>query len=105
VETADPEITGGTGTKALIEKVAGAVCRRGMALPAVFLLEAHKPLSRLVHSAAQLSQPLLGTLCGASFTAGLLRLLESPYHVELLIREIEKQNSQVVEAHARRGPV
>jgi hypothetical protein len=89
VEPACPERTENLQIEALIEQISTAICRRGMALPAVFLLEAHKPLSRLVHSAAQVSQPLLGALCGGFFTSRLVELLESPRNIELLIQSIE----------------
>jgi hypothetical protein len=49
---------------ALIESLAGNVVRRRLEMPAVFLLEAHRPLSFLASQALLLSAPLLGSFVG-----------------------------------------
>lgn len=73
-----------------IEKLANVVIDRGLASPAIFLLEMHKPLVGLVHAISLIASPALSILFGLNKTAKLLELFKSRSNVEKLICKIEE---------------
>ena len=73
-----------------LKLLASAVSRRGMLTPAIFFLEAHKPLTSFVNFAAHLCAPVLVPLFGRERMGDICRLLEEPDRVEELIQELER---------------
>jgi hypothetical protein len=72
----------------LVERWAQEIVRRRLATPAIFLLEAHKPLGGLGANAVVAFQPLLGSF----LRWNLEELAAFMYHsanIEKLIRRIE----------------
>lgn len=87
----------------LLRRLAGEVSGRGLAVPAIFMLELYKPLMTLLHSACQVSLPLLVPLFGLSLSRKLLLLLESREGIERLIQLIEEPlNGQSASEEASR---
>lgn len=84
-----PEHNRTGNTDALIEQLAAAVHARRMTVPAILLLEAHKPLTSLFHTAAVMSLPMMLPLFGAR-ARELPAFLQSRDNVERLIRRIEE---------------
>lgn len=72
-----------------IKEMAAAIFRRGMTIPAIFFLEAHKPLTAIVNFGANLCAPVLVPLFGSQRIENIHRLLENPELVEKLIVELE----------------
>jgi hypothetical protein len=87
---------------ALIEQWAKKIVARGLATPAVFLLEAHKPISGIGANLAIALQPFLQPLLSMNFEelAGFVSRVEN---VELLERRIEdlEQERQTAESAAK----
>ena len=79
----------GSENQVLIDEIAQAVSRRGLIMPAVCLLEMHRPLAGLLHFAVELGMPLLSLFCGASLARGFEKLLRSPAAVDQLINRLE----------------
>ena len=75
-----------------LQRAADEVCRRGLAVPAVFFLELYKPVTRLLHSGALVCAPLVTALFGARRLELVLSALESPARVERLIVMIEERS-------------
>lgn len=76
-------------TRELIEKVARAVVARGMAVPAILVLESSKPLSFLGSQALHFLEPFVRALMdGATFTL-FAKALEDRENVERLLVRIE----------------
>ena len=72
----------------LVESWARRIVDRGLATPAVFLLEAHKPLSGLGAHAVVAFQPLISPL--VRINAGeLAAFMRDTQNVEMLLRKIE----------------
>ncbi|RMD87643.1 MAG: hypothetical protein D6808_01095 [Candidatus Dadabacteria bacterium] len=68
---------------------AAEICRRGLGVPAIFILEAYKPLVVLAGSGITAAFPLLLPLLGMKRYRELVNLLSDRETVEMLIREIE----------------
>ena len=73
------------------DALADWIIRRGLEVPAIFLLEAHKPLAGLVHGALTAFSPLTKLLAGPGNAAVLENLFESPSGLENLIARIEER--------------
>ena len=73
-----------------IEELARAVHGRGLHGPALFVLEAHRPLAGLAHAALLVSQPLMMVFFGTRLARQALGLLQSDGMVERLIKRIEE---------------
>jgi len=73
----------------LLERFADGITRRGLAVPAIFLLELHKPLSGLGHILAEAFDPLTRCLVGSERAAAVLKLLESRANLEFVITRLE----------------
>ncbi len=74
----------------LLQRFAEGVARRGLTVPAIFLLELHKPLSGLGHLVAEAFDPLTRCLVGSERAAAVLKLLESRDNVEFVITRLEE---------------
>lgn len=72
----------------LIERMAQWVCRHGLAVPAVLLLELHKPLSGIGGALVQFLAPGLEWVLGEQNTEDLAKLLHDRQQVERLIAKI-----------------
>jgi len=72
----------------LIEKLVRGVNEWGMVAPAIFFLEAHKPLSFLASQLLLLSQPTLEPFLGGVVTEYAL-LLEDRENVEAILSRLE----------------
>ena len=75
----------------LIQDLAQRIAQLGLTTPALFFLEAHKPLSFLGSQALLFSQPLLGLLLGDEAVKDYALLLEDRENVDRLLRSLEKQ--------------
>ena len=72
-----------------IEAVARKVVESGLATPAVFMLELHKPLTAVVHTAALAFEPISGALFGFERVRSISALLSDRENIEALIIKIE----------------
>lgn len=72
----------------LVEAWARRLVDRGLAVPAVFLLEAHKPLAGIGAHAVVAFQPLLSAVFSLNF-GEVAAFLRSADNIERLIRRIE----------------
>ena len=78
----------------LLESIAQAIVRRGMAVPAILFLEIHKPLANLLGHAVWVTMPLWALFWSAQTTNALGALLSDPAQIERLIRRIEVLREQ-----------
>ena len=74
----------------LLRRFADGVARRRLTVPAIFLLELHKPLSGLGHLVAEAFDPQTRCLVGSERAAAVLKLLESRDNVEFVIARLEE---------------
>ena len=74
---------------ALIESYARKICSLGLTTPAIFLLEMHKPLTSVFHTAITLAEPVSAPIFGAERIHGLREFLSIRENVELLITRLE----------------
>jgi hypothetical protein len=74
----------------LIERIANRVHRHGMHIPAVMLLELHKPLAGVGAALIQFLAPGLDWILGDRDTENLALLLSDRGQVECLISRIEE---------------
>lgn len=73
----------------ILRSYAKKIHDRGFGIPAILLLEMHKPLVTVAHTALEAGLPLVQPALGSCFGQKLLTLLESRANVELLISYIE----------------
>lgn len=87
----------------LVDRWARRIVERGLATPAIFLLEAHKPLAGLAAQGVLAFRPLLSALSSIDFTevAALLRSVEN---VERLVQRIEELERSSITARRRDPP-
>lgn len=74
---------------ALIESYAQKICSLGLTTPAIFLLEMHKPLVSVFHTAITFAEPVSVPLFGAERIRGVRELLSTRENVEALITRLE----------------
>jgi hypothetical protein len=72
-----------------LDSFADGIVRRGLTVPAIFLLELHKPLTGIGHLVAEAFDPLTRCLLGSERAATVLKLLESRAHVEYVLTRLE----------------
>lgn len=84
--------------KETINTVARYVHGKGLSVPAIFVLELHKPLTGLANAALLAGRPVLHTIFGRNKFQGLEEILESSERVEELIVAIES-----LDAESRKG--
>jgi len=75
------------------EWMAKRIVERGLAAPAIFILESIKPFSFLMNQVAVGVQPFIAPFFGAERYEKLPRFLEKRENIELLIQKIEAQQS------------
>ena len=78
---------------AFVEKIAQKLSRMGLAMPAVLLLEAHKPLAFISSQFLLVAQPTLNLFISPDFTQGMVDLLADPSQLEQLISQLEQRAS------------
>lgn len=78
-----------TEREELLERAATLVVSRGLSIPAILVLEMHRPLAFMLSQAMIALTPLFGPLLGLPRLQKLSRLLAEPGGVEALIHRIE----------------
>ena len=74
----------------LIEEIAQKIVGKKLAMPAILMLEAHRPLGGLFSHFALAFRPLLAMFLGADRAATAAQFAQSPAAIELLINKIEE---------------
>ncbi len=74
----------------LLEKAAQVIVKRRMEVPAILLLEMHKPLANLIGHAVWVTMPVWALFFGVATTNELGALLSDPERIERLIQRIEE---------------
>ncbi len=95
-------MTGERTDKELLEQAAQTIVRRGLEVPAILLLEMHKPLANLIGHAVWVTMPFLALFWGVATTNRLGHLLSDPDCIERLIQRIEELVAQREEAAKRK---
>jgi uncharacterized membrane protein len=72
-----------------IQRMAEEVARRRLEVPAVLLLEMHRPLTFLASQALVVSTPFLGALVGPDNVLKLSKLMEDRANLDRLLERIE----------------
>ncbi|MBZ0267055.1 hypothetical protein K8I85_02780 [bacterium] len=80
--------------EALLDRIAGAVVRWGMEVPAIFLLESAKPLSFVGGQFLHFLSPIVNSVVNAQDMDRLAILLERRETVEELILRIERADAR-----------
>jgi len=75
--------------EALIDKIAQEIVKRKMEVPAVLMLEMHKPLSYVASQASIVFAPFIVPFAGYDNAQNLTRLLSRRDNIENLIQRIE----------------
>jgi len=75
-----------------IEQLAEKITTSGLTMPAVLLLEAHKPLAFLVSQMLLVAQPSLNLFISPTFTQNLTNLLAEDEQLEQLITTLERMD-------------
>jgi hypothetical protein len=73
----------------LLDRIAARIIRRGLATPAVFLLELNRPLSFVAGQATHVLTPLLAPLVGLASMEQLAALLEDRTNIDRLLDRLE----------------
>jgi len=87
--TAEGDATISAESQELANRIADKVARRGMAVPAVMLLEMSRPLNYVAAQALHGLTPLLGSLVGDARVRGFAELLEQRGAVDYLCQRLE----------------
>lgn len=80
-------------SQVLADRIAGVVARRGLAVPAVMLLEMSRPLNYVAAQALHGLTPILGSLVGDARVRGFAELLEQRGAVDYLCERLESPRS------------
>jgi len=72
-----------------IEQLAEKISATGLVMPAVLLLESHKPLAFLASQMLLIAQPTLNLFISPTFTHNLTHLLAEDEQLEQLITTLE----------------
>lgn len=80
-------------TEALVDKVAKDIVKRGLQVPAIMMLELHKPLSSVMSQAAVAFAPFAMPFVGFDKYADYTRLASKRENVERLLLRIEALNA------------
>jgi hypothetical protein len=87
----------------MVEETAAKIVSMGLAAPAVFMLEAHKPLAGLVSSCLLLGEPLAKPILGSKRVESLKEFFSDKENIEELILAIETQAQNTrAEAHTNK---
>lgn len=77
----------------LTEKAVDQVLKRGLDLPAILFLEAHKPFGNIGSHAMMTFSPFVIPFMGMDQTIGMSRLMATPGAIERLIQRIEDRKT------------
>ncbi len=77
-----------------LQSVAVILVTRGLAAPAVVLLEMYRPLTTLFHTGGVVMAPLLAPLFGYARCEEILRVLKDRKAIDTLISLIESENTK-----------
>lgn len=77
----------------LTDKVIDQVLKRGLDLPAVLFLEAHKPFGNIGSHAVMTFSPFIIPFMGLDQTVGVSRLMATPGAIERLIQRLEDKRT------------
>ncbi len=77
-----------------IEKIANKITELGLTGPAIFLLEANKPLAFVGSQALLVAQPTLDMFWPNNFTRNMADLLADPARLDQLIASLETRPRQ-----------
>jgi hypothetical protein len=80
----------------LVERFTNWVIRRGMTVPAILFLETIKPLSFLASQAVVVGRIPAELIFDRMKIEALIGLLEDRKNVELVLREVERKDAEVV---------
>ena len=80
-----------------IERMADEVVRRRMEVPAILMLEMHRPLTWMGSQALIVATPFLGALAGTDNVLKLSKLMEDRQNIDRLIQRIEAMAPQRAE--------
>ena len=72
-----------------LDALALRLAELGLSAPAVFFLEAHKPLTGMLWHCTEAFEPIIRLLAGPARTELLQQALRDPEQLEYLIRRIE----------------
>lgn len=73
-----------------LDAIVVSLSRRGLAVPAIFILELHKPLAGIGRLTVEAFDPLIRFVLGSERSAAVLELLQSRAHIEYVVRELER---------------
>ena len=76
----------------LLEQLSQQICRWGLTLPAIVLLQVTRPLSFIASQALLLCQPLISTVYDAPQIAGYAELLADRANLDRLVAQLEEDN-------------
>jgi len=82
--------------RGIIDKLADWTVRRGMTVPAILFLETVKPLSYIGSQVVVAFAPVLEVLFDPCSITAFYTMMEDRKNVELLLREIERRDAEVV---------
>lgn len=82
--------------RATLESVADRIAARRLTVPFSIVIEMHRPLRGLTHTALEAFAPLLAPFVGAQRMKNLLTLFASAENIDLLLKLIDERS----EAHA-----
>lgn len=74
----------------IINNLAAAIVRRGLKVPAIFLLEAHRPLQNIIVNSVIFSGPIWMAFFGRENYEKSIHVLREPKALELLIEKLEQ---------------
>jgi hypothetical protein len=86
---------------ALIDKLAGEICRRGLSSPALMFFESHKPLAFLGSQAGVVASPFLIPILGFDKVNDYTRLFAKRENVEKLVERIETRAQETRDSGER----
>lgn len=79
---------------ALVDRLAGLVVRRQMAVPAVMFLESVRPLNFLGSQAMEFFKPIIGLMWSTTEYEQIALILERRKSIDLIIERIEKADEK-----------
>jgi hypothetical protein len=77
-----------------VEKIANKIIDLGLTVPAIFLLEAHKPLAFVGSQLLLVAQPTLDLFLPDQFAGNLAGLLAEPADIDQLLIRLEASTDQ-----------
>jgi hypothetical protein len=94
-----------TENQEFLRKIAFEICKRKFEVMAIFLLEAHKPLSLVFSSMVIVMTPFLSLFLKAEEVHKFALLMEDREHIEHLIKAIENRDFNSIEDSSEQSEV